>query len=57
MQGDNIFDMKVKNLIDFHKEKGACLTIVLREVDNVEGLGIADIDKMRPHHNASSKNL
>jgi NDP-sugar pyrophosphorylase family protein len=45
VQGDNIFDIKVKNLIDFHKEKGSCLTIVLREVDNVEGLGIADIDK------------
>jgi len=45
VQGDNIFDLQVKNLIDYHKEKGACLTIVLREVDNVEGLGIADIDK------------
>jgi NDP-sugar pyrophosphorylase family protein len=45
VQGDNVFDIKVKNLIDFHKEKGACLTIVLREVENVEGLGIADIDK------------
>lgn len=45
VQGDNIFDIKVKKLFDFHKEKGACLTIVLREVDNVEGLGIADIDK------------
>ena len=45
VQGDNIFDLKVKSLLDFHKEKGACLTIVLREVDNVEGLGIADIDK------------
>ena len=45
VQGDNIFDMKVKNLIDFHKEKESCLTIVLREVDNVEGLGIADIDR------------
>jgi NDP-sugar pyrophosphorylase family protein len=45
VQGDNIFDLKVKSLIDFHKEKEACLTIVLREVDNVEGLGIADIDK------------
>ncbi len=44
-QGDNIFDLKVKNLLDFHKEKEACLTIVLREVGNVEGLGIADIDK------------
>ncbi len=45
VQGDNIFDLKIKSLLDFHKEKGACLTIVLREVDNVEGLGIADIDK------------
>jgi NDP-sugar pyrophosphorylase family protein len=45
VQGDNIFDLKIKNLMDFHKEKGAALTIVLREVDNVEGLGIADINK------------
>jgi NDP-sugar pyrophosphorylase family protein len=45
VQGDNIFDIKVKSLIDYHKEKCAALTIVLREVDNVEGLGIADIDK------------
>jgi NDP-sugar pyrophosphorylase family protein len=30
VQGDNIFDIKVKNLIDFHKEKCAALTIVLR---------------------------
>jgi NDP-sugar pyrophosphorylase family protein len=45
VQGDNIFDIDVKSLLDFHKEKGAALTIVLREVDNVEGLGIADIDK------------
>ncbi|MCW3995828.1 MAG: NDP-sugar synthase [Candidatus Bathyarchaeota archaeon] len=45
VQGDNIFDIKVKSLVDYHKEKGACLTIVLREVESVEGLGIADIDK------------
>jgi NDP-sugar pyrophosphorylase family protein len=45
VQGDNIFDIKVKNLIDFHREKEAALTIVLREVNNVEGLGIADIGK------------
>ena len=43
-QGDNIFDLKVKNLMDFHRAKESCLTIVLREVDNIEGLGIADID-------------
>jgi NDP-sugar pyrophosphorylase family protein len=45
VQGDNIFDLKIKNLIDFHKQKESALTIVLREVDNVEGLGIADIGK------------
>ena len=45
VQGDNIFDINVKSLIDFHKQKCATLTIVLRKVDDVEGLGIADIDK------------
>ena len=45
VQGDNIFDINVKSLIDFHKQKCSALTIVLREVENVEGLGIADIDK------------
>ena len=45
VQGDNIFDIKVKHLVDFHKKKKSVLTIVLREVDNVEGLGIADINK------------
>lgn len=44
VQGDNIFDINVKSLFDFHRRNEACLTIVLREVDNVEGLGIADID-------------
>jgi NDP-sugar pyrophosphorylase family protein len=45
VQGDNIFDINVKDLIQFHRDKGAAMTIVLREVENVEGLGIADIDK------------
>jgi len=45
VQGDNIFDINLKSLFDYHKEKCSVLTIVLREVDNVEGLGIADIDK------------
>ena len=56
VQGDNIFDINVKSLLDFHKEKGAALTIVLREVDNVEGLGIADIDKMWQNQTVSLKN-
>jgi NDP-sugar pyrophosphorylase family protein len=57
VQGDNIFDIKVKNLIDFHKEKGAAMTIVLREVQNVEGLGIADIDKNGRIHRFVEKPL
>jgi len=45
VQGDNVFEINVKDLIRFHQEKGALMTIVLRKVQNVEGLGIADIDK------------
>jgi NDP-sugar pyrophosphorylase family protein len=45
VQGDNIFDINVKDIMQFHRDKCAAMTIVLREVDNVEGLGIADIDK------------
>ncbi len=45
VQGDNIFDVNVKQLVDFHEKKGAVMTIALREVDNVEGYGIADINK------------
>lgn len=45
VQGDNIFDVSVKDLVEFHKRKGAVMTIALREVENVEGFGIADINK------------
>ena len=31
--------------MQFHRDKCAVMTIVLRKVENVEGLGIADIDK------------
>ena len=45
VQSDNIFDVNVKELVEFHKEKGAVMTIALREVEDVEGYGIADINK------------
>jgi len=45
VQGDNIFDVNVKELVDFHQEKGAVMTIALRKVANVEGYGIADINR------------
>jgi len=47
VQGDNIFDVNLKELVEFHGKKDALMTIALREVDNVEGYGIADINKDR----------
>jgi len=47
VQGDNIFDVDVKELVEFHEKKEAVMTIALREVENVEGFGIADINKER----------
>jgi NDP-sugar pyrophosphorylase family protein len=45
VQGDNIFDVDLKKLVEFHQKKGAVMTIALREVKDVEGYGIADINK------------
>jgi NDP-sugar pyrophosphorylase family protein len=45
VQGDNIFDVDVNKLVKFHEKKGAIMTIALRRVENVEGYGIADINK------------
>lgn len=45
VQGDNIFDVNLKELVEFHRKKDAIMTIALREVEDVEGYGIADIDK------------
>ena len=45
VQGDNIFDVNLRELIEFHRAKEAVITIALREVEDVEGYGIADIDK------------
>ena len=47
VQGDNIFDVNVKELVEFHQKKGAIMTIALREVEDVEGYGIADINRDR----------
>jgi len=45
VQGDNIFDMNLKDLVDFHEKKGALMTIGLRSVEDVTGYGIAELDK------------
>ena len=45
VQGDNIFDVNLKELVEFHQKKEAVMTIALRKVEDVEGYGIADINK------------
>lgn len=45
VQGDNIFDIDIKEFLKFHQKKEALMTIGLRQVEDVEGYGIADIDR------------
>jgi len=45
VQGDNIFDMDLEDILAFHRSKGAFMTIGLMPVPDVTGYGIADIDK------------
>ena len=45
VQGDNIFDINLQDCLAFHERKGAMMTIGLRQVEDVEGYGIADINK------------
>jgi len=45
VQGDNIFDIDLQNILAFHQENGAFMTIGLMTVADVEGYGIADIAK------------
>ena len=45
VQGDNIFDINIADIMEFHRRKDAVMTIGLRQVPDTEGYGIADIDK------------
>ena len=48
VQGDNIFDLDLKDLLEFHEEKRGIATICLKRVKDVEGYGIAEVnDDMR----------
>ncbi|MEM2882391.1 MAG: NDP-sugar synthase [Candidatus Bathyarchaeia archaeon] len=50
VQGDNIFDIDLKGLLEFHERKGGIATICLKEVEDTEGYGVAEIDgDMRIH--------
>ena len=45
VQGDNLFNIDLDTLVKNHNEKGALMTIALAKVENVEGYGIAELDK------------
>jgi NDP-sugar pyrophosphorylase family protein len=45
IQGDNIFDLNIKDMMKFHSKKNAFMTIGLVHVDDTEGYGIAEIDR------------
>jgi len=44
VQGDNIFDMNLEDLMRWHEKKGALMTIALFRTKNVEEYGVADVD-------------
>jgi len=45
VQGDNIFEIDLEDILDFHQSKGAFMTIGLVPVADVTGYGIADVDR------------
>jgi NDP-sugar pyrophosphorylase family protein len=45
VQGDNLFDMDLNDLIKKHEEKKAMMTIALTRVEKVEEYGIAEVNK------------
>lgn len=44
VQGDNIFEIDVKNILAFHQGKDAFMTIGLMRVTDVAGYGIAEVN-------------
>jgi len=45
VQGDNLFNIDLNDLIKTHEEKRALMTIALTRVEKTEGYGIAELDK------------
>ncbi|MBS7625226.1 NDP-sugar synthase [Candidatus Bathyarchaeota archaeon] len=44
VQGDNIFDIDLADMLKFHQKKGAFLTVGLMPVQDVTGYGVAKVD-------------
>jgi NDP-sugar pyrophosphorylase family protein len=44
VQGDNLFELNLADLLEFKKKTGAFMVVVLTPVEDVEAFGVADID-------------
>jgi NDP-sugar pyrophosphorylase family protein len=44
VQGDNLFELDLKDMLAFHKRTGAFMTIGLTPVEDVESYGVAEMD-------------
>jgi len=44
VQGDNIFDIRLKEMIEFHKSKNALMTLALASVEKPEEYGLVNLD-------------
>ncbi|MGC9210821.1 MAG: sugar phosphate nucleotidyltransferase [Nitrososphaeria archaeon] len=47
VQGDNVFCMNLKRVLEYHRKNRAFMTVVLKEVENVEDFGVAALKKGR----------
>jgi NDP-sugar pyrophosphorylase family protein len=45
VQGDNLFELDLKSLLEFKARTGAFMVVVLTPVDDVEAYGIAEMDE------------
>jgi len=45
VQGDDLFELDLEDMLRKHEEKGALMTIALARVEEVEQFGIADLDE------------
>lgn len=43
--GDNLFDIDISAVLDFHRRKNALVTVALNRVDHPEECGVVDIDE------------
>lgn len=47
VQGDNLFELDLRDLLEFKRLKGAFMVVVLTPVEDVEAYGVAEMDDSR----------